>query len=67
MIDSCIDPGFPWVASFFASSVAERIALIFLDWWLARWAEEAGRCPKPLPPRLQDFVELLDRWYTPRS
>ncbi|CAE7559216.1 ABCC2 [Symbiodinium sp. CCMP2592] len=32
--------GFPWVASFFASSVAERIALIFLDWWLARWAEE---------------------------
>ncbi|CAE7526422.1 Abcc2 [Symbiodinium sp. KB8] len=32
--------GFPWVASFFASSVLERIALIFLDWWLARWAEE---------------------------
>ncbi|CAE7220669.1 abcC3 [Symbiodinium sp. CCMP2456] len=32
--------GFPWVAAFFASSVLERIALIFLDWWLARWAEE---------------------------
>ena len=36
-----LHPGFPWVASFFASSVLERIALIFLDWWLARWAEEA--------------------------
>ena len=31
--------GLAWVGPFFASSVFERLAVIFLDWWLARWSE----------------------------
>ncbi|CAE7241060.1 YCF1 [Symbiodinium pilosum] len=34
--------GFPWVSAILMSSLFERLSLIFLDWWLARWAEEGS-------------------------